>query len=88
MVCSPNGFGQMSRQYHRAIRKHLIRDPYGGRRKPVLINNWEATYFDFNADKLVDIAQEAAPWGSSCSWWTTAGSASGTTTTAVWATGR
>lgn len=63
MVCSPNGFGQMSRQYHRAIRKHLIRDPYGGRRKPVLINNWEATYFDFNADKLVDIAQEAAPLG-------------------------
>jgi len=63
MVCSPNGFGQMSRQYHRAIRKHLLRDPYDGRRKPVLVNNWEATYFDFNADRLVDIAREAADLG-------------------------
>jgi len=63
MVCSPNGFGQMSRQYHRAIRSHLLRDPYSGKRKPVLVNNWEATYFDFDADKLVEIAKEGAALG-------------------------
>ena len=63
MVYSSNGFGQMSRQYHRAIRKHLLREPYDGRRKPVLINNWEATYFDFNADRLADIAREASALG-------------------------
>ena len=63
MVCSTGGFGQMSRQYHRAIRAHLIRDPYNGRRKPVLVNNWEATYFDFTADSLVGIAREAAALG-------------------------
>ncbi len=63
MVCSPNGFGQMSRQYHRAIRKHLLRDPYNSERKPVLVNNWEATYFDFSADSLVEIAREAAALG-------------------------
>ncbi|MBD5506628.1 MAG: alpha-galactosidase [Lachnospiraceae bacterium] len=63
MVCSPNGFGEMSRQFHRAIRSNLIRDPYAGRRKPILVNNWEATYFDFTADKLVDIAREAAALG-------------------------
>ncbi len=63
MVCSPDGFGQMSRQYHKAIRKHLLRDPYQYERKPVLVNNWEATYFDFDADKLVDIAREAADLG-------------------------
>ena len=63
MVCSPNGFGQMSRQYHRAIREHLLRDPWAGQRKPVLVNNWEATYFNFNADKLAEIAKEAAPLG-------------------------
>ena len=63
MVCSPDGFGQMSRQYHRAIREHLLRDPYYGRQKPVLVNNWEATYFDFNADRLIDIAREAAALG-------------------------
>lgn len=60
MVCSPDGFGQMSCQYHRAVRKHLLRDPYHGRQKPVLVNNWEATYFDFNAEKLLKIAREAA----------------------------
>lgn len=63
MVCSPNGFGEMSRQYHRAIRKNLLRDPYAGQRKPVLVNNWEATYFDFTADRLVEIAREAAALG-------------------------
>ena len=62
-VCSPNGFGQMSCQFHRAIRKHLLRDPYENRRRPVLVNNWEATMWDFNADKLVEIAEAAAPLG-------------------------
>ena len=64
LVCSPNGFTQMSQQFHRAIRECLIRDPYGpGQPKPVLINNWEATYFDFTADKLADIAKDAADLG-------------------------
>ncbi len=63
LVCSPNGFGQMSRQFHRAIRENLIHDPCQGKRRPVLINNWEATEFDFDADKLVRIAQAAAPLG-------------------------
>ena len=41
----------------------MLRDPYQYERKPVLVNNWEATYFDFDADKLVDIAREAADLG-------------------------
>ena len=53
LVCSPDGFAGMTHQYHRAIREHLIRDPYRGGRRPVLINNWEATEFNFNAEKLV-----------------------------------
>lgn len=64
LICSPEGFTQMSQQFHRAIRKCLLCDPYGpGQQKPVLINNWEATYFDFTADKLIDIAKEAAALG-------------------------
>ena len=63
LVCSPSGLGQMSRRFHRAIRENLIHDPFAGRRRPVPINNWEATEFDFDADKLVDIAQAAAPLG-------------------------
>ena len=63
MVCSPDGLGQMSRQFHRAIRAHLLRDPYAQRRKPVLINSWEAAYCDFNTELLLQMAQEAAKLG-------------------------
>lgn len=63
LVCSPKGFGQMSRQLHRAIRENLIRDPLAGQHRPVLINNWEATEADFDEEKLVDIARSAAPLG-------------------------
>lgn len=63
MVCSPCGFGQMSRQFHKAIRKNLIRDPWAGRRKPVLINHWEATETHFTAGRLVEIAQDAPGLG-------------------------
>ena len=62
MVCSARGFGKMSRQFHRAIRDHLRRDNRPGR-KPVLVNSWEAAYFDFDAEKLVRLAREAAPLG-------------------------
>ena len=63
LVCSPCGFGQMSRSFHRAIRENLIHDPLEGKRRPVLINNWEATEFGFDAEKLVSIAAAAAPLG-------------------------
>lgn len=63
LVCSPCGFGQMSRQFHRAIRENLIHDPCQGRRRPILINNWEATEFHFDEEKLVSIARSAAPLG-------------------------
>lgn len=62
MVCSLNGFGQMSRLLHRAIRERLLRDNRPGR-KPVLVNSWEATYFDFDAEKLLRLARAAAPLG-------------------------
>lgn len=63
LVCSPSGFGDMSRRFHRAIRTHLLRPPQTKLHKPVLINSWEAAYFDFDADKLVDLAREAAGLG-------------------------
>ena len=63
MICSPGGFTPMTHRFHRAIRERLLRDPYAGRPRPVLVNNWEATYFDFDAEKLLEIAKEAAPLG-------------------------
>ena len=63
LVCSPDGLTPMTHRFHRAMRRRLIRDPYRDARRPVLINNWEATEFDFDAEKLVDIAREAAELG-------------------------
>ncbi len=63
MVYSANGLGKMTRSYHDFYRKHLIRGEYKDSQRPVLINNWEATYFDFNTDKLIAIAREASKLG-------------------------
>lgn len=63
IVYSQNGFGEMSRTYHDIYRNHLIRGVYKDRERPVLINNWEATYFDFNTQKLISIAKQASELG-------------------------
>lgn len=60
---SSEGLGTLSRNYHKAIRYHICRGKYKTARRPILINNWEATYFDFNTEKLLDIAREAKKLG-------------------------
>ena len=62
-VYSSNGIGEMTRTFHDLYRKHLLRSRFKDLKRPVLINNWEATYFDFNTDKLVSIAKEASKLG-------------------------
>ena len=63
IVYSGNGLGAMTRSYHDFYRNHLIRSKFKYEKRPILINNWEATYFDFNTDKLLDIAREAKKCG-------------------------
>lgn len=63
MVYSGEGTGNMTRTFHDFYRKHLIRSPYKNQKRPILINNWEATYFDFNTEKLLDIARQASALG-------------------------
>lgn len=63
MVYSSEGLGKMTRTFHDLYRDHLIRSPYLHRERPILINNWEATYFDFDEKKLIDIAREASQLG-------------------------
>lgn len=63
LVYSGQGLGGMSRSFHDLYRRHLIRSPYRNKKRPILINNWEATYFDFDQDKLFDIAKEASQMG-------------------------
>ncbi|MCD7736160.1 MAG: alpha-galactosidase [Lachnospiraceae bacterium] len=60
---SADGFGTLSDEYHRLIRHHVCRGVWKEKRRPVLINSWEATYFDFDADRLVRIAKQASELG-------------------------
>ena len=63
MVYSSQGLGGMTRTFHDLYRGHLIRGKYKDRKRPVLLNNWEATYFNFNTEKLLDIARSASKCG-------------------------
>lgn len=63
LVYTEDGFDGMSHIFHDLFRDHLIRSPYLHKERPVLINNWEATYFDFNTEKLLSIASEAKKCG-------------------------
>jgi len=63
LSCSSEGFGKLSHNFHQVIREHICRGEWKNKRRPVLINNWEGTYFDFTGDKLVSIAKDAAELG-------------------------
>ncbi|MDF3059642.1 MAG: alpha-galactosidase [Rariglobus sp.] len=63
LVFSPEGLGGMSRALHRFYRRHLLPAAWRERPRPILVNNWEATYFDFNSDKLEAIATAGAELG-------------------------
>ena len=63
MTFSANGFAKMSHNFHKIIRENVCRGKYQLAERPVLINNWEATYFDFNEKKILKIAKSAAKLG-------------------------
>lgn len=63
LVYSENGLNGMTHAFHDLYREHLIRSPYKKAMRPILINNWEATYFDFDTEKLLSIAREASKDG-------------------------
>ena len=59
MVYSDKGMNGVSQTYHKLYRTRLARGEWRDKVRPILINNWEATYFDFTEDILVDIAKTA-----------------------------
>ena len=63
MVYSAEGFGGMSRTFHDLYRRHLVRGKFCDEPRAILVNNWEGTYFDFNEEKILGIAKEAASLG-------------------------
>lgn len=60
---SANGLNALSQTFHRIVLDHLQRPTWARRERPVLINNWEATYFDFTEDKLLELAKLAQQAG-------------------------
>lgn len=63
MVYTDEGLSKMSQTYHDLYRERLARGYWRDRTRPILINNWEATYFDFNEAKILSIAEEAKDLG-------------------------
>ena len=59
MVYSDSGLNAMSQTFHKLYQTRLARGYWRDRPRPILINNWEATYFNFDEEKLVSIAQAA-----------------------------
>ncbi len=63
LAYSSTGLDGMTHALHDLYRRHLTRGPWRDKPRPSLVNNWEATYFDFDSDKLLDIARTAAGRG-------------------------
>lgn len=63
MTVTRHGLSRLSHLFHTLYRKNMIRSPYVEKPRPLLVNNWEATYFDFTVDKLLAIADRAKEIG-------------------------
>lgn len=63
MTYSHEGLGGASAHCHDFVNGHIVPEQFAGRVRPILINNWEATYFDFNKRKLLGLAKDASALG-------------------------
>uniref|UniRef100_UPI003F56F9CA alpha-galactosidase n=2 Tax=Lactobacillus acidophilus TaxID=1579 RepID=UPI003F56F9CA len=63
MVYSSQGLNKMSQAFHSLIHDRVICSKYKDQVRPILVNNWEATYFDFNEEKLKPIVDDAKEMG-------------------------
>lgn len=57
------GFTAMTKDSHHFVRHHICRGTFADKPRPILINNWEATYFHFTEDKILDLAKVASQSG-------------------------
>ncbi len=63
LVYSDKGLNKMSDTYHHLLRERVARGQHQFQERPILVNNWEATYFDFTSKKVEEIVDEAADLG-------------------------
>ena len=62
-IYSGSGFGDMSRKFHRLIRQNLMRSKFTHQPRPILLNDWEGVYFNFDENTIYDMAKESAQLG-------------------------
>lgn len=60
---SREGLNTLSDHFHQCVKKHICRGRYRDQIRPVLVNSWEACYFDFDGDAIVELAEQAAELG-------------------------
>lgn len=63
LAYSGRGLTHLTHLYHRVYRENLCKSPYAKKERPILINSWEAAYFDFDEAKLLQIARAAVDMG-------------------------
>ncbi len=63
LAYSGQGLTHLTHLYHNVYRENLCKSPYAKKERPILINSWEAAYFDFDEEKLLDIARSAVDMG-------------------------
>ena len=56
---SSEGMNRLSQNLHHCIRQHICRGKYKEEIRPILINSWEAAYFDFTGDTIYELAKAA-----------------------------
>lgn len=63
LAYSNGGLNKLSQQFHNLYREYLINPKFAYQKRPVLLNNWESTYFDFDEKKLCDLIEKAKGTG-------------------------
>lgn len=63
MTFSSRGFNGMSHNMHKFVNNNIVRGKYKNEERPILINSWEANYFDINEDNLLELARSAKDVG-------------------------
>lgn len=64
LTCSDRGYNGVSHHFHAFINDHVVRGEWKKKERPVLFNNWEACFFDFNERKLLGLAKDAREMGA------------------------
>jgi alpha-galactosidase len=64
LTFSHEGLNGTSRNFHRFINSHIVRGSWKYHQRPIVVNNWEATYFNFSEHALLKLARKAADLGA------------------------